>query len=250
MDRSEKIEKRVVLEKILALSSAIENRDKLLKSLKGYSRYTKEVEKLIYDDPFKSMYTIIGKLVINDEVFQETAKQKGNKKLSFFSNPKNYIIVSTEDEFNEFKTNFFENDKNENKEVSCEEKEKFINCFFEKNSKIKKTEENIEKISNFFVVSKQEDLLEKALKYKDLVENFTKVGFKKGDLEKGLGLNSKEANLLGHREKLSQEFSGENEVIKKLRVVRNSVISKTKDLDDPEKIKTVILSGKVKNNDL
>lgn len=250
MDRSEKIEKRVILEKILALSSAIENRDKLLKSLKGYSKYTREVEKLLYDDPSKFMYTIIGKLVINDEVFQETAKEKGNKKLKFFSNSKNYIIVSTEDEFNKFKTGFLKNDKNENKEVSYKEKEEFINCFFEKNLKMERTEKNIEKISNFFIASKQENLLEKALKYKDLIKNFTKVGFKKGDLERGLGLNSKEANLLGHREKLFQEFIDEDEVIKKLKFVRNSVISKAKDLDDPKKIKTVILSGKVKNNDL
>lgn len=84
MDRSEKIEKRAALQKMLELSSAIENRKKLLKSLKGYSKYTREAEKLIYDDPCKLMYTMIGKLVINDETFQEAIKQKGNKKLTFF----------------------------------------------------------------------------------------------------------------------------------------------------------------------
>ena len=245
MNRSEKIEIRKKLEKILGSNSAIPNRNILLESLKGYSPYTAEVEEAIFSKHFNWM--IIGKLVIDYSFFKSLDEGENKKinKVIFFKYDGLYQIIQSQNDLQAFKEMgiSIENDS----EVKNEDFSENIEMFFmkENNQKYSSDLELKEKLKNYFRACSQ-NLLEKALKYRELMDYALSIKMLKGDVNLGLNLDSKGASLLYYRSDLYIEFSDDRAIVEKLMVINDAGVNRAKQAKTKEEKRKNIISGKEK----
>lgn len=246
MVRNEKIKMRLNIEKVINSTSAIPNKEILLSSLKGYSKYTKDIEKEIYDNPEKNSWAILGKLALNYEIFQNMGEKKKsfNNQNSFFKNENLFLVVHDPKDVKKFKEGLSSTEKvplDENLEI---EKENFLNSFFKNNSKLA-IEPEIKKILSDYFLATKKNLLEKALSYVIVLNHLTKLKVLKGDINKALGLDSKGANYLEFRSELYLKFKSNKEIVEYLKLIKDSTIGKIKKCKTDDEIKNYILLGKV-----
>lgn len=245
MNRSEKIEIRKKLEKILGSNSAIPNRDILLNSLKGYSPYTREVEEAIFSKHFSWM--IIGKLAIDYSFFKslDEGENKKTSKLIFFKCYDTYQIIQTQKDLQVFKDMGISTEGD--LEMNDEDLTENIEIFFmnENNQKYSSDLELKEKLKNYFRAYNQ-NLLEKALKYRELMDYALSKKMLKGDVNSGLNLDSKGASLLYYRSDLYLEFSDDKAIVEMLTLINDASVNRAKQAKTKEEKRKNIMSGKEK----
>lgn len=252
MKKVKKSEIRKKVEAVLDSTSAIPNRSKIQKALKGTSPYREQIEKIIYREPSKHGWMIIGKLAFNVQklINIEGDKEEGINSLSrVFQDERDYSFILSLDDANRFNKKGTYEDYIEVKgeDIAKKKYEKNIMNFIDKIQEIKpefEMDEEIEEKVLSFYQAIEVDYLEKSVKYVELQSALQTLSLNKGQIREAVGIDSKGSSLLEYRAELYHEFIEDKEIVEKLRKVSAATVEKAKKIKNRESKRDAIIKGR------